>query len=111
MLVSTMNALRVAGLGAALALALAPAAFGAGKAKAKDCCGKPGSAAYQPDMPIPEKYRFEKNNEQIPQIVERIRESLNHYDERVSDFEPYRQTLYREEEKFISDIQKLFVKE
>jgi hypothetical protein len=78
------------------------------------CCmiiGKTGSAAFQPDMPIPEKYRFEKDNDQVPQIIERIRECLNHYDERVNDFKPYRKTLYQEEEEFVSDIQKLFVKE
>jgi hypothetical protein len=78
------------------------------------CCmiiGKTGSAAYQPDMPISEKYRFEKDNDQVSQIIERVRECLNHYDERVNDFKPYREALYKEEEKFVSDIQKLFVKE
>jgi hypothetical protein len=77
------------------------------------CCmviGKTGSAAYQPDMPIPEKYRFEKSQDQIPGIIQQLKNCLTNYNEVLSDFEPYRKTLYREKEKFISDIQSVFVK-
>jgi hypothetical protein len=77
------------------------------------CCmiiGKSGSAAHQEDMPIPEKYRFEKNRDQIQAIIQRINECLNSYDKLIADFEPYRQALYREEEEFVNDIKKVFVK-
>ena len=77
------------------------------------CCmiiGKTGSAAHQPDMPIPEQYRFEKDKEQIPGIIDRIKECLTKYDELINDFKPYREALYREEERFKADIQKIFVK-
>jgi len=77
------------------------------------CCmiiGKTGSAAYQQDMPIAEKYRFDKNQNEIPLIIERINDCLTNYDEVIDDFKPYRQIIFREREKFIEDIQKVFVK-
>jgi len=77
------------------------------------CCmivGKSGSAAYKEDMPIPEKYRFDKTKELIPQIIHRVKECLNNYDTLISDFSPYRQALYLEERQFEKDIQKVFVK-
>jgi hypothetical protein len=78
------------------------------------CCmivGKTGSAAYAEDMPIPEKYRFEKSTDEIPGIIERINDCLTNYAQAITDFEPYRKALYREEEKFTTDISKVFVKE
>lgn len=78
------------------------------------CCmiiGKTGSAAYQPDMPIPEKYRFEKSKDQIPDIIKLIRHCLADYDHTINDFKTYRQALYQEKEKFITDIKKVFIKE
>jgi hypothetical protein len=78
------------------------------------CCmiiGKTGSAAYQQDMPIAEKYRFDKNQNNIPLIIERIKDCLINYDKAINDFKPYRQAIYHEKEKFIDDIQTVFVKE
>lgn len=78
------------------------------------CCmiiGKTGSAAYQQDMPIPEQYRFDKEDAQIPEIINRINECLNNYNELIKDFAPYRQVLYTEERQFEQDIQKVFVKD
>lgn len=75
------------------------------------CCliiGKTGSAAYQQDMPIPEQYRFDKEDAQIPEIIDRINECLNNYHELIKDFAPYRQVLYTEERQFEQDIQKVF---
>lgn len=77
------------------------------------CCmiiGKTGSAAYQQDMPISEQYRFDKSQDQIPAIIERIGQCLNNYKTLVTDFAPYRETLYQEEQQFEQDIQKVFVK-
>lgn len=77
------------------------------------CCmiiGKTGSAAYQPDMPIPEKYRFEKSRDQIPGIIQQVRNCLDNYNKVISDFEPYREALYKEKEKFDIDIKKIFFK-
>lgn len=77
------------------------------------CCmiiGKVGSAAYAQDMPIPEKYRFEKSTAQIPAIIERIKYCLANYNQVINDFKPYRQLLYQEEEKFIADVKNIFIK-
>lgn len=77
------------------------------------CCmiiGKTGSAAYAEDMPIPEKYRFEKKESNIQSIITRINDCLENYDQRIGDFEAYRKELFREKEKFISDIQKVFIR-
>ncbi|HWD88831.1 MAG TPA: hypothetical protein VG367_11935 [Mucilaginibacter sp.] len=77
------------------------------------CCmiiGKVGSAAYAEDMPIPEKYRFEKNHDDLPAIIKCINDCMVNYDKCIGDFNPYRDALYGEKEKFIADIKKLFVK-
>jgi len=77
------------------------------------CCmiiGKSGSAAYVEDMPIDEKYRFEKDNTHTPAIIACINDCLSNYDERINDFKPYRDVVYREKEKFVEDIKKIFVK-
>jgi len=77
------------------------------------CCmiiGKSGSAAYAEDMPIPEKYRFGKNDKQVPEIIACIKDCLTNYDKRIEDFKPYRDVVYSEKEKFVEDIKKVFVK-
>jgi hypothetical protein len=77
------------------------------------CCmiiGKSGSAVYTEDMPIPQKYRFEKNDEHIPAIIACINDCLTNYDNRIADFNPYRDVVCREKEKFVEDIKNVFVK-
>lgn len=77
------------------------------------CCmiiGRNGSAAFKQDMPIPEEYRFEKKDEDIPEILNQINNCLENYDTVKDDFGPYRSALYREEEEFIADIKKVFIK-
>jgi len=77
------------------------------------CClviGKSGSAAYAEDMPIPEKFRFEKNKDEIPRVIARITDCLDNYDKRIAEFEPYRQKLFNEKKEFVADIKKVFIK-
>jgi hypothetical protein len=77
------------------------------------CCmivGKSGSALYHEDMPIPDKYRFDKKTDLIPEIIVRINECLNDYDKLIADFNPYRETLYLEEQEFKNAVQELFVR-
>jgi hypothetical protein len=77
------------------------------------CCmiiGKTGSASYHQDMPIPEKYRFGKSEDQLPHIVDRIKYCLTNYDTIIDDIAVYRRALYHEKEDFIDNIKKVFVK-
>jgi len=75
------------------------------------CCvitGKKGSAKYYEDVPISEKYKFEDKEENIPQIVEKIRYCIDNYDEVKKDFNNYRNLIKNEEKKFIEDIKQNF---
>ncbi len=79
-----------------------------------NCCmiiGRDGSAMYDEDMPILDKYRFEKEDQNIPKIVEIINQCLTNYNEEIKNFIPYKKILYKEEEKFILDIKSVFVQE
>lgn len=77
------------------------------------CCvitGKRGSAAYSEDIPIPEVYKFEDKKDNIPKIIEKIKDCLENYEERIKDFEYYREIIKKEPHKFISDLRKIFIK-
>lgn len=76
-----------------------------------DCCliiGKKGSAAFKEDMPIDEKYRFEFNEQIIPEISKIIEYCITNYEEASKDFKPYKKLLLNEKEVFIEDIKKVF---
>ncbi|QIL39727.1 hypothetical protein G7074_10885 [Pedobacter sp. HDW13] len=76
------------------------------------CCmiiGKEGSAAFDQDMPILEKYRFDKTDDNIDAIIETINTCLNNYDEEIKNFIPYREALYREEQEFEAAVKTVFV--
>jgi hypothetical protein len=77
------------------------------------CCvitGRRGSAAFHDDVPIPEKYKIEDKKENIPAIVTLIRSCLNNYQEHISNFQPYREWIYKEEGGFERDILNIFNK-
>jgi hypothetical protein len=77
------------------------------------CCvitGKRGSAAFFEDVPIPDEYKFEDKEENIPKIVKKIKDCFENFDECCKDFEYYRQVIRSEPQKFIYDLKKIFVK-
>lgn len=77
------------------------------------CCmiiGKEGSAAFKEDMPIPEKYRFDKTEANIPAIIKTIALCLSNYDEEIKNFSDYRQVLKMEEKAFDNAVRKVFIK-
>jgi hypothetical protein len=77
------------------------------------CCvitGKRGSAAFFEDVPIPDEYKFEDKKENIPKIVEKIKDCFENFEERYKDFDYYRQVIKNEPQKFIEDLKKIFVK-
>ena len=76
------------------------------------CCmiiGREGSAAYDKDMPILYKYRFDKTDENIPGIIETINTCLVNYSEEIKNFSAYRDVLYQEEKQFEIDVASVFV--
>jgi hypothetical protein len=77
------------------------------------CCvitGKRGSATFFEDVPIPDEYKFEDKDENIPKIIDKIKDCLENYEERYKDFEHYRQIIKNEPQKFLEDLKKIFVK-
>jgi hypothetical protein len=77
------------------------------------CCvitGKRGSAGFYEDVPIPNEYKFEDREENIPKIVDKIKDCFENYEERYKDFEHYREVIKNEPQKFIEDLKKIFVK-
>jgi hypothetical protein len=77
------------------------------------CCvitGKRGSAAFFEDVPIPDEYKFEDKEENIPKIIEKIKDCFKNFEERYKDFEYYRNIIKNEPKKFLEDLKKIFVK-
>lgn len=77
------------------------------------CCvitGKRGSAAFYEDVPIPDEYKFEDRDENIPKIVDKIRDCFDNYEERYKDFEYYREVARNGTQMFIENLRKIFVK-
>jgi len=77
------------------------------------CCvitGKRGSAAFFEDVPIPAEYKFEDKEENIPKIIDKIKDCFENFEERHKDFEYYRQIIKNGPQKFVEDLKKIFVK-
>ncbi len=75
------------------------------------CCiltDRKGAAAYQKDVPILEKYKFNDNKKNIPNIVNQIEYCLNNYQEAIKDFDSYRDFIRQEKDIFKKDIIRLF---
>jgi hypothetical protein len=77
------------------------------------CCvitGKRGSAAFFEDVPIPDEYKFEDREKNIPKIVKKIKDCFENFYECYKDFEYYRHVIRSERQKFIEDLKKIFIK-
>ena len=75
------------------------------------CCvitGKRGSAKYFKDVPIPEEYKFEDKEKNIPLIVEKIKDCFKNFEMHYKNFENYRKIIKNEPEKFIKDLKSIF---
>jgi hypothetical protein len=76
------------------------------------CCvitGKRGSAAFYEDVPIPNEYKFDDIEENIPAIVDKIKDCFENFEERYKDFKYYRQVIKEEPKKFVEDLKKIFI--
>ncbi|MFN4308898.1 MAG: hypothetical protein ACK4GI_08835, partial [Sulfurihydrogenibium azorense] len=58
----------------------------------------------------PDKYKFEDVEENIPAIIEKIKYCLDSYEDCYKDFEYYRNVIRKEQQKFVEDLKKIFVK-
>ena len=71
---------------------------------------KAGSANFYEDVPIGHEYKFDNVSAEITQIINKLEYCLKNYEICIKDFENYRHTIKHEKEKFISDIQKIFIR-
>lgn len=76
------------------------------------CCiltSTEGSAKYFEDVPIDSKYKFTLDKKNIGKISELIRECLINYDEKIKDFQEYRDFIKGEKKQFKKDVFQIFV--
>lgn len=72
--------------------------------------GRRGAALFSEDVPIPETYKFDDTKNVIPAIIKKIRECFSGYNERIKDFDAYRESIKRESRRFSDDVMKIFPK-
>ena len=76
------------------------------------CCvitGRQGAAAFYEDVPIPDRYKFDDLKDiDVESVKACILDIFQNYDERIKDFEEYRNMIRGEKEKFIMDAMRLF---
>jgi len=77
------------------------------EAGACGCCiitNKQGSAAFYDDVPLPDEYKFNDKEDDIPVIVSMIGEIINNYDKHIVKFASYRDFVRSQKRKFETDI-------
>lgn len=73
------------------------------------CCvitGRRGAAGNSVDIPIPEKYKFDDNVNNITTVVELIRDILHGYKKYIDDFASYREKIKNEQQGFSVDVKR-----
>ncbi|WP_312768752.1 hypothetical protein [Epilithonimonas sp.] len=79
----------------------------------QDCCiisGKNGSSAYYEDLMIPDEYKFDFSNDNIPKIISKIKDVLENYPAHIPSFKIYRDKVMNEEIDFESKLKEIFLK-
>lgn len=75
------------------------------------CCiitNRQGSAGYSQDVPIPDTYKFDHEQERIPEVIAKIREVVAHYEDHVKLFGRYRLIIQKEEREFDRCVKDIF---
>lgn len=75
------------------------------------CCvitGFRGSAGFFEDVALPNKYKFKDKDCYVPNIIERIIQILDHYENHINDFKMYRSLISREKAEFEEQTMTLF---
>lgn len=76
------------------------------------CCvitGKCGSAAFYKDIPIDDEYKFEDKDENLENIIIKIKSCIKDYNKHTLKFLRYREFIKGEYEKFKQDVNTLFI--
>ncbi|MGO4969932.1 hypothetical protein ACTQ42_06545 [Streptococcus alactolyticus] len=76
------------------------------------CCvitGRFGASKYAEDVPINDKYKFEKPLQSADEIIALIKNCFENYDINVKDFDSYRDIIKKEKQVFIKQVEDLFV--
>lgn len=79
----------------------------------QDCCivsGKNGSSVYYEDLMIPDEYKFNFTEANIPEIIKKIKEILESYNEYIPHFATYKQMVLNEEIAFEEKLKEIFKK-
>lgn len=67
-----------------------------------------GSGRYYNDHPFPDEYKFDLSEEDcIKQIADKVEECLDNYEEKIRDFESYKQRNKEQKVKFQEDIKRI----
>lgn len=75
------------------------------------CCiitGKRGAANFYEDIPIPEKYKFSDDEDNIDDILYIIHNCLVNYEKCIGEYESYRNMIKNEPQKFVNDVCRIF---
>lgn len=68
-----------------------------------------GSAGYYEDLPISSEFKFARNKENINEIIKKIYYIFDNYESETVKFDYYRNVIYEEKNKFIEDVNKIFL--
>lgn len=77
----------------------------------QDCCiisGKNGSSVNYQDLMIPDEYKFDFNEENIPKILEKIHDVLANYATHIPNFLTYKNFVLEEEITFENKLKEIF---
>lgn len=82
------------------------------EAAVNGCCiitGKRGSAAYQEDVDIPAEFKFEDRKDLTREIIQKIHQIFDSYEEISPRFDGYRENIFKEPQKFKEDVRETFL--
>jgi hypothetical protein len=83
------------------------------EAAVMNCCvvtGKKGSAFYDQDLNVPNKYKISDHRSSIRKVNILLKSLLQDFEQHTEDFSAYRDIIRQEEQQFISDIKRVFTK-
>lgn len=67
-----------------------------------------GAAAYEKDVPIPSKFKFDDKENNIPEVIKRIKSCFDDYQNVTHEFDEYRFLIKGEKQGFEECVKKIF---